>query len=510
MRSTVPGRPRPLADLLASNRLGRLNRVALGMIALTLILLPAADLSITVRDPWAELQRMTGGLLTPAFSQLSAPLEAIGLTVAFALWGVALGLLAGIPLTLLFHRSRLIRGLCAALRAVHELFWALLFLQVFGTSAITALAAIAVPFAGIFAKVFAEILNQLDPAPASALPRGTGRLSRFLYVEWPQARAQLLAYIRYRFECAMRSSLLLGFVGLPTLGFHLESAFRQGRYHEAGAELLIFYLLIAGLPWWGHRRLLWLLLPLSGWLLGPWPEIDPSLAWRFVSQDIWPPPLLAGDPAGLVQWWSRLPALGPAIGNTLLLALMGTAGTLLVALALWPLVCRHFNGPVRRWLGAGALIVLRSTPEFLFAFVLLLLTGPSMLPAWIALALHNGALIAFLVARQADELSPGLPGIRGLDLYCWELLPRIFPGLLALVCYRAEVIMRETAILGILGVATLGFQIDAAFAWLHFDTALLLLIITCLLNLAVDALSRRLRPERSLTAASCDSPGPPA
>ncbi|OHV10635.1 ABC transporter permease [Kushneria phosphatilytica] len=482
----------------------------MGLVILTLILLPAADLSITVRDPWVELQRMAGGLLTPDFARVSAPFEAVGLTVAFALWGVALGLLAGIPLTLVFHRCRWIRGFCAALRAVHELFWALLFLQIFGTSAVTALAAIAVPFAGIFAKVFAEILDQLDPAPAHALPHGIGRLSRFLYIEWPQARGQLLAYVRYRFECALRSSLLLGFVGLPTLGFYLESAFRQGRYQEAGAELLIFYLLIGTLRWWGDRRFLWLLLPISAWLLGPWPDVDPSLAWRFVTHDIWPAPLLNGDPAGLAQWWTQLPPLGAAIGNTLLLALMGTSGALIVALVLWPLVCRHFTGPVRRWLGAGVLIALRSTPEVLFAFVLLLLTGPSMLPAWIALALHNGALIAFLVARHADELRPGLPDVRGVNLYCWELLPRVMPGLLALVFYRAEVIMRETAILGILGVATLGFQIDSAFAWLHFDTALFLLIITCLLNLTVDALSRQLRPARTPTALSCDTPGPPA
>ena len=47
----------------------------------------------------------------------------------------------------------------------------------------------------------------------------------------------------------MRSTLVLGFIGLPTMGFYLESAFRQGRYAEAGALLLIFYALI------GSRRL---------------------------------------------------------------------------------------------------------------------------------------------------------------------------------------------------------------------------------------------------------------
>ncbi|WP_236551272.1 hypothetical protein [Billgrantia tianxiuensis] len=120
--------------------------------------------------------------------------------------------------------------------------------------------------------------------------------------------------------------MLLGFVGLPTLGFHLETAFREGRYHEAGALLWLFYLLIASLPWWGHKRLIPLLLVGGAWLLGPWPSVDGALLWRFVSADIWPAALLAGDWAGLVEWLSRIPSLGPAIGNTLLLGLLGTVG----------------------------------------------------------------------------------------------------------------------------------------------------------------------------------------
>ena len=53
--------------------------------------------------------------------------------------------------------------------------------------------------------------------------------------------------------------------------------------------------------------------------------------------------------------------------------------------------------------------------------------------------------------------------------------------------------MRETAILGILGIATLGFYIDNAFADLRFDRALFLIVITAFLNLGIDALSRRIR-----------------
>ena len=473
----------------------RLARHTLALVALALVLLPFADLAIHTRDPWGELQRMAMGMAWPAWGSLESPLTAVGLTVAVAIWGTLAGVVLGFPLALLFARSRLVRAGCAFVRAIHELFWALLFLQVFGLSAFTALAALAIPYAGIFAKVYAEILEQTPRAPRDALPPGTGRLVRFVYAELPLAWAQLAAYTRYRFECALRASVLLGFVGLPTLGFHLETAFREGRYHEAGALLWLFYLLIASLPGWSHRRLIPVLLIGGAWLLGPWPSVDGALVWRFVSEDIWPRALLAGDWPGLVEWLSRIPDLGPAIGNTLLLGLLGTVGALVVAMALWPLACRHFGNRGSRLAGHGLLIALRSTPEMMLAFLFLLLLGPSLLPAWLALALHNGALIAFLVARHADAIQPAMPGLSAPGRLAYELMPRLYPGVLALLYYRAEVILRETAILGMLGVATLGFYIEEGFDYLLFDVAFFLLLVTAMLNIAVDALSRRLRPK---------------
>ena len=500
LSAALPQRPR----WFGGDALGpRLARHTLTLVALALLLLPLADLAVVTRDPWAEIARLAQGLAWPAWGAVETPLHALGLTIAVALWGTLAGVVLGFPLALLFARSRLVRAGCAFVRAIHELFWALLFLQVFGLSALTALAALAIPYAGIFAKVYAEILEETPRAPADALPPGVGRLVRFVYSELPLAWPRIAAYTRYRFECGLRASVLLGFVGLPTLGFQLETAFREGRYHEAGALLWLFYLLIASLPWWSHRRLVPVLLIGGAFLLGPWPAIDGRLLWRFISQDIWPRPLLEGDWAGLLAWLAEVPDLAPAIGNTLLLGLLGTVGSLLMALVMWPLASRHFGNRATRLAGSGVLVFLRSTPELLLAFIFLLLLGPSMLPAWLALALHNGALIAFLVARHADSLTPGMAQLPASGRLAYELLPRVYPSLLALLYYRAEVILRETAILGMLGVATLGYYIDENFQYLMFDIAFLLLLVTAMLNIGVDALSRRFRPRE----APLDVPG---
>ncbi len=58
---------------------------------------------------------------------------------------------------------------------------------------------------------------------------------------------------------------------------------------------------------------------------------------------------------------------------------------------------------------------------------------------------------------------------------------------------RWEIILRESAIFGILGVRTLGYYVDAAISELRLDTALILLLSVAAVSISADALSRGLR-----------------
>ena len=139
------------------------------------------------------------------------------------------------------------------------------------------------------------------------------------------------------------------------------------------------------------------------------------------------------------------------------------------------------------------LVVARSTPEYMLAYVLLQLLGPSMLSAIIALSFHNGAIIGYLPGRHADTLQYRLDAPDGIDLYAYETVPRLYGQFLAYMLYRWEIILRESAIFGILGIATLGYYVDGAIAELRLDVAVFLILGVAALSIAVDALSRRLR-----------------
>ena len=468
-----------------------------------LALLAFADIEVSTLDPWGEVGRMVLGVLTPNFIGLDELALAVVMTVAFAFLGVVLGAGAGFALAFFFH-FRVIRMGCAFVRAIHELFWALIFLQVLGLNPITGVLAIAVPYAGTFAKVFSEILEEADLTPLKALPFGTSHLSAFLFARLPIVWSHLRAYSGYRMECGLRSSAVLGFVGLPTMGFHLESFFAQGQYSQAAALLFLFYGLIATLRWWLRPRLLWLYA--LGSLFVIYSPI--TLSWanivRFFTNDILPSPLRGQSEAGieaLGRWGLDLfmeEALPGAV-NTLVLTQIALVATGMVTLLWFPLVSRHFLGRGGRAVGHLFLVVIRSTPEYILAYLFLQLWGPSMLPAIVALALHNGAIIGHLVGRYSNEIELRPDAPRGLDRYGYEILPRVYGQFLAFLFYRWEVIMRETAILGILGVRTLGFYVDSAIADIRMDRMVFLIGITALLNIGVDGFSRRLRRNLRLT-----------
>ena len=185
--------------------------------------------------------------------------------------------------------------------------------------------------------------------------------------------------------------------------------------------------------------------------------------------------------------------LWPGLWQTLVLGLGALLLTGLLSLLLFPLISPLFGNRVSRTAGHGLLVVMRTTPEFFLAFFFLILLGPSMLPGILALALHTSAIVAHLTGRFSESLTLRADAPTGLNRYAWEVLPRVTPNLLAFLLYRWEVIMRETAVLGILGIHTLGFYIDSSVAEFRFDRTLLLILATVMLNLAVDALSRGLR-----------------
>lgn len=192
-------------------------------------------------------------------------------TLRIAAAGMALSLLVGFPLGLagsrhfcgpknrLCLRRRFVRVLIAMMRSVHELIWALVFLAAFGLSEIVAVVAIAIPYGGTLAKIFAEMLDESPDRQAEALDAiGASSQQVLVLARLPGVIGEVVAYTFYRFECAVRSSAVLGFLGIPTLGFYLKLSFEEAHFREVWSYLIALLIIVVLLDLWSHalrRRL---------------------------------------------------------------------------------------------------------------------------------------------------------------------------------------------------------------------------------------------------------------
>jgi phosphonate transport system permease protein len=226
---------------------------------------------------WQLAREFFGHALRPAWNfegsfagtgVAALPLQALraaGTTVVFAATSLSLALVAGLLLGPL-GSSSLMRGpvlrtvalavrlLGNLLRSVHELLWAVLLLAAFGRGHLVAVIAIALPYAGVLAKIFAEMIDEA-PAEAGAALQLAGATAgqRFVFGLLPRAVPDMVAYTFYRFECALRSSAVLGFFGFPTLGYHLAASFENLYYGEVWTYLYVLLGLIVVVDWWSSR-----------------------------------------------------------------------------------------------------------------------------------------------------------------------------------------------------------------------------------------------------------------
>jgi len=195
---------------------------------------------------------------------LAYALKATIETLAMATAGIALAMLLALPLGLVLTHSLSVsrigpasgRGVGEAVRAaaratllilrgIPELVWALLLVRAFGLGPAAGVLAIALTYGGMLGKVYSEILESGDTRPARVLLEcGSGRLMAFFYGLLPGAGQELASYTIYRWECAVRASVIMGFVGAGGLGQLMDQSMKMLNGGEVSTILIIFLLLV--------------------------------------------------------------------------------------------------------------------------------------------------------------------------------------------------------------------------------------------------------------------------
>ena len=520
----------------------------------------------------ATIWKFLAGLFPPdvSVSFLGTVLRAVVQTMATAVAGTLLSIALAVPLGILatatlWNRgilisadlgsvtyrigsiaSRLSRALLGFLRAVPDLVWALLFVAAVGLGPLAGTLALSAAYTGMLGRVYADVFEHVESQPLEALQStGATRLQIFLRGVWPQALPHLVAYSLYSFECCMRASAVLGFVGAGGIGYEISVSMRLFDYGQVLTLLLVFIALLAVMD--AASRYV-----RAHLVNGPGGEIETSRkaevstpfqsnSRSFVASILVFPVLvgsfpvtgftqeslgLAGIGTRLVRFvyqmlppdlsWTFVNTLGIALLQTIAISVIGTLiGLALAAILAVPatstLVFLPHDSPERRrltdrvfrflvfWSARLLLNILRSIPELVWVLICILAVGIGPFAGTLALGLHTAGVLGKLYAETMEEV-PNRPvealrslGARPLQVLWWAIWPQARPLLSSYTVLRWEMNLRASTILGLVGGGGLGQAIYNNVQLGFYSRLSTLILLIYLLVLTSDWIGQRLR-----------------
>ncbi len=476
---------------------------------------------------WELIGQFLQGAISPSLDPLvlNSVITGLGVTLGMALLGWAVSLVLGLVLGLASSRliwqslsgttlpAELVRRILAIPRAIHELIWGLLLLQLVGQQPAVAMLAIAIPYGALVARVVSDLLDALPTRNLEALRAGGAPAGAALLTALgPPLLPGVISYGGYRLECALRSATLLGVFGLGGLGNELVLTLQSLQFHELWTGLWVLLAVMLGLESGiGALRRRWGMPARFGLSAGSVGQRGRELVLMLLALVpllLWLGRALDVDPRALLQW-QPLPPLAPhgwasalampwpsMVLQTLMLTLLaaalavGVAPLLLLLVAPWP-----WGRRLLQLIWAFG----RLWPPPLTALLLLFVLKPGVVTAALALGFHNLGILGRLLLEGAEATGPATEDA----LRCSGSGPRLallygrFSGLarsyLAYGAYRADVILRETVVVGLVAGTGLGAQLRESLSSFAWDQLAALLAMYVVLTLVGEDLSDRVR-----------------
>lgn len=181
-------------------------------------------------------------------------------TLAMAFLGSLFGLVLALPLSFAAARntapSRFIyqfsRVFLSIVRSIPEIVFGLILLTSLGLGPFPAVLAIMFHNIGVFGKLISELIEAADPGPQEAM-KAVGATSWLasLFSILPQIWPNVLSHYFYRFEVAIRTSLILGFIGGGGIGQRLFNDFKTFQYPSVSLDVIVIMIMVIVVDFFG-------------------------------------------------------------------------------------------------------------------------------------------------------------------------------------------------------------------------------------------------------------------
>lgn len=515
---------------------------------------------VTISESADNAANFVSRMFPLEFPPMAELLSLIGETLAIVFLATALSVILSVPLAVIAARTTtfsptarwISRALIVLARAIPDLVLAIVFIRMFGIGAIGGILAMGIHSVGMVAKLYADAIEELDDGPREAIESVGGSRTQQIVSAIPQALTpQLIATALHRFDINLRTSVLLGYVGVGGIGMAIADSLRTLNYREGMALALVVLLLCIVMELLsGSLRAIIMRKSDSSLLSGTWvdrmwgtkvkdkrkaakqdasdgkPSINPPWTAARVSRVLTTIALVVITIAAFAEteisasnFFTGLanlpetmalflpPSSGGIAGEIFQLLLdtlqIAFAATFLGAILAIPIgIMAASNIVANKWVHGFfrvLIVVIRGIPELILAIIFVVISGLGPVAGTLALALGAVGLLSKLVADSLEETDTDVQealrttGATESQIFFAATVRQAIPSFIAHCLYLLDTNIRSATLLGVVGAGGIGFQLLNASRVNQFDVVTYILILMVAVVLIVEALSMWLR-----------------
>lgn len=166
-------------------------------------------------------------------------------TVLGSLLSIPLGFLAAVNVSVNKAVYTFTRVLLVIIRGIPELILAIIFVAAIGLGPVAGIFALSLGTAGFLAKLIADSVEEIDPAPREAVTAtGATRFQELFTSVLPQVMPALIGQLLYTFDINIRSSAILGIVGGGGIGFLLFNSMKVLAFDTTAAIIIAIFVVV--------------------------------------------------------------------------------------------------------------------------------------------------------------------------------------------------------------------------------------------------------------------------
>lgn len=417
-------------------------------------------------------------------------------TVGMAAGGMLIACLVGMPIAMLIganvRGALALYGLLSAVRAIPDLTLAILCVVIVGIGPAAGMLALAIFYAAMIGKVFADLFLAADWRPLEALrTTGANRTLVAFYGLLPITITNLVSMGCYSFECAVRAAVIVGAVGGGGLGAELVGTISALDYQRATTLIIVLVVLVSALDslsWLLRRRPHLILLSIPFGLAALWTYRPEMAALRHAVATIgtmFPPTL----PRHALEQLPRL------LLATLFIAGAGTMLGAGLALPLALISSRNLVPMSVATVTRMLLETLRAVPEVIWGLVLVTLAGVGPTAGVVALGLHSAGVLGKLYAESCENVryapvrSLEATGASRIAVACYAILPLASGPMAIHTLFRFEWNLRAATVLGMIGAGGIGQALYNVQQLFFYNQMMAYVLLTWAIVMLADALS---------------------